>query len=74
MLMRDQTVLRCMARRAPAMAKLAERGDDTAAYLKSEHTRLTAELSAVELLLSLDRQRYALEAALKAGKRERVTA
>ena len=74
MLMQDANVLHSMAKHSHAMAKTAEGGGDPVDYLKATHKSLTAELSAVELLLSLERQRYQLEAMLKAsGKREKVT-
>jgi hypothetical protein len=50
------------------MAKAADSGASPTKHLEDEHKRLTAELGAVELLMSLDRTRYQLEAALKASK------
>jgi hypothetical protein len=68
MLMHDQDVLRAMAKQAAAMAKAAEGGGSPTKHLEAEHKRLTAELGAVELLISLDRTRYQLEAMLRAPK------
>jgi hypothetical protein len=73
--MHDQSVLRAMAKQAAAMAKAADSGASPTKHLEAEHKRLTAELGAVELLMSLDRTRYQLEAMLRAPNgKSKVTA
>jgi hypothetical protein len=68
MLMHDHGVLQTMFKYAAGMAKAPKSGGKLTEHLKVEHERFTAELSAVDLLLSLEKQRYRLEAMLKAPK------
>jgi hypothetical protein len=56
--------LKAIAKHATTMARPAADGETPTRHVEAEHKRLTAELAAVELLMSLDRTRYPLAAAL----------